>query len=168
MLNPRIEFSAAHLSAFAAQWPCFGDVSGPLAFEWNALGDLVDVEGDAGLDPAGVLALSHDGAALAGLEPNGASDLAWLPVDLPRPSLAPVWGLMARYRAYACQCCGTVQQIQTNHTGPLSGVCGGCNGRALDLPTTGRAPYGGRFPRPLTYAGPPVYEYNPHADPLLI
>ena len=82
------------------------------------------------------------------------------------PPPAPVWGLMAAYRPYACQCCGTVQQIQTNHTGPLSGVCGGCNRRGLDLPTTGHAPYGGRFPRALAYAGGPIqsHEYNPHAE----
>lgn len=166
MTESRIEFTPAHLEAFARRWPCFGEPSGPLAFTFAASGDLIDVEGDAGLDESAVLALSYDAQALAGLEPHREPDLSWLPVDLPRPSLPPVWGLLARWRPYACQCCGTVQQIQTNHTGPLSAVCSGCNGRALELPTTGHAPYAGRFPRPVTYAGPPVdpVEYNPHAS----
>lgn len=79
---------------------------------------------------------------------------------------APVWSLLAASRPYACQCCGTVQHLTTNHTGPLSGVCAGCNARGLDLPTTGHAPYGGRFPRALAYAGPPVTpaEWNDYND----
>ncbi len=162
----RLEFSAAHVEAFARVWPCLGTVSGPLAFEFEASGDLCGVEGDEGLDERAVLALSHDAAALAGLEAHGDVDLGWLPPDLPRPALPPVWSLLAAPRPYACQCCGTVQHLTTNHTGGLSGVCPGCNVRGLDLPTTGRAPYAGRFPRPLTYAGPPVTpaEWNPHND----
>lgn len=70
--------------------------------------------------------------------------------------LTPVYGLRVAYRPYACDCCGTVQPLQTNHTGPLSSVCNGCNSRALELPTVASAPYVGRFPRALSYAGPPV------------
>jgi hypothetical protein len=166
----RITFTPSHLEAFARVWPGFrsdpdSDLA-PLSFEFDSGGDLVDVEGDSGLDESAVLALSHDAQALAGLEARGASDLAWLPPSLPRPALAPVWRLYARSRPYACQCCGHVQPITTNHTGPLSADCPGCNARGLELPTTGHAPYAGHFPRPLTYAGPPVQpdEYNPHAD----
>lgn len=78
---------------------------------------------------------------------------------------APVFGLMVAYRPYACACCGTRQQVQTNHTGPLGLDCKGCNGRGLELPTTGHAPYAGHFPRAHCYAGGPVTEdeHNPHA-----
>lgn len=70
--------------------------------------------------------------------------------------LAPVYSLRVAWRAYACDCCGTVQRLQTNHTGPLSADCPGCNSRGLELPTTGSAPYAGHFPRRVSYAGPPV------------
>lgn len=73
----RVRFAPAALARFARVWPCMGDVSGPLQFEFARNGDLVDVQGDADLDGAAVLALSHDAQRLAGLEPHGPSDLDW-------------------------------------------------------------------------------------------
>lgn len=76
----RVEFSPAHVAAFARRWPCMGEALEPLAFSFDRNGDLCDVAGDSGLEPGGVLALSYDAAHIAGLrvEPDGPPDLAYL------------------------------------------------------------------------------------------
>lgn len=49
------------LRDFASAWPCFGDITGKRLFaSWDSKGDLVDVQGDDGLDGVGVAALLDD------------------------------------------------------------------------------------------------------------
>lgn len=86
----RVEFTESHLVAFARRWPCFGTPGGPLAFAFDRDGDLCDVAGDEGLDPAGVLALSYDAGHIAGvrLEPDGPPSLDYLE-GLPWPLIEP-------------------------------------------------------------------------------
>ena len=54
--------SACQLNRFAAAWPCFGNVrpSQRLFASWDSSGDLVDVQGDDGLNGEGVAALLDD------------------------------------------------------------------------------------------------------------
>lgn len=76
----RVEFTPAHVAAFARRWPCMGEAAEPLAFAFDRDGNLCDVSGDEGLDPAGVLALSYDAQHLAGLrdEETGPPSLDYL------------------------------------------------------------------------------------------
>jgi hypothetical protein len=54
------------VNEWAARWPCFGSATRPLELQFDARnGDLLDVDGDDGLDGAGVVALCQD-ALLAG------------------------------------------------------------------------------------------------------
>lgn len=65
--------STADVRAFAARWPGFGAVRGPVTFEFDRRGDLIDVEGDKGYDESGVRVLSEDAqdyAARQGLLPS--------------------------------------------------------------------------------------------------
>ena len=86
----RVEFSRAHLEAFARRWPCFGEPLEPLAFSFDRNGDLCDVAGDEGLEGAAVLALSYDAQHLAGLrdEADGPPSLDYLE-GLPWPIVEP-------------------------------------------------------------------------------
>lgn len=67
-----VGLSAAALQEFASRWPCMGEQSSPtdfrgavLFFTFDVRGDLVDVQGDDGLDPAAVAALCADARAHA-------------------------------------------------------------------------------------------------------
>lgn len=56
----RVNVSESDVREFARRWPCFGTPRA-LWFEFDRRnGDLVDMSDDSGLDPSGVLALSHD------------------------------------------------------------------------------------------------------------
>ena len=49
------------LRDFASVWPCFGDIEGKRIFAtWDSTGDLVDLQGDDGLNESGVAALLDD------------------------------------------------------------------------------------------------------------
>lgn len=61
----RVTVSADDVAGFARRWPCFGDIRG-LSFTFQrSNGDLVDLHGDHGMDPAGVSALADDAKAYA-------------------------------------------------------------------------------------------------------
>ena len=54
--------STPELMAFASAWPCFGEIArgARLFATWDSSGDLVDLQGDDGLDGQGVAALCDD------------------------------------------------------------------------------------------------------------
>lgn len=68
-----IAVTVADLAEFAAKWPCFGSQVAPINWRGGALlfsfdrrnGDLTDVQGDEGLDAAGVTALAQDALEFA-------------------------------------------------------------------------------------------------------
>jgi len=76
------------------------------------------------------------------------------------------YGLYVAWRPYRCDCCGALNQISTNHTGPLCVPCRSCSWRGardsggkLYRADTGKA-------RPHYYVGPEPHdaERNPHAQ----
>jgi hypothetical protein len=74
------------------------------------------------------------------------------------------FGLLVRYRPYRCDCCGHIDQVQTNHTGSILHVCPGCSWRGA-RDSTGkwyRADIGKH--RPHEYIGPEpgADEVNPY------
>lgn len=60
--NGRCEFLAdtVELAGFGAVWPCFGPIRRDLRFTLDCIGDLIEIDGDAGLDENGVSALISD------------------------------------------------------------------------------------------------------------
>lgn len=54
-----VSFSNAELRRFAERWPCFGHRPDSLSLGFSD-GALVDMEGDAGVDPGAILALADD------------------------------------------------------------------------------------------------------------
>jgi len=55
-----VNISAREVEAFAERWPCFGQPRALWAQFDKRSGDLVDLEGSAGMDSSGVLALLQD------------------------------------------------------------------------------------------------------------
>lgn len=55
-----VNISAQDVEVFAQRWPCFGRCRAIWAQFDKRNGDLVDLEGDAGMDGSGVLALLQD------------------------------------------------------------------------------------------------------------
>lgn len=58
----RVDLTETEVREWARSWPCFGEPRA-LWFEFDREGDLVDAADTEGLDPTGVLALSHDAQA---------------------------------------------------------------------------------------------------------
>lgn len=54
-----VTVSRREVADFARRWPCFGPVR-PLRFTFDEKGDLVGLDGDSGMDGAGVSALAED------------------------------------------------------------------------------------------------------------
>ena len=54
-----VSISAREVQDFARRWPCFGDTRA-IWVQWDLAGNLVDIEGDTGMDESGVLALAAD------------------------------------------------------------------------------------------------------------
>jgi hypothetical protein len=55
-----VNISAREVEDFAARWPCFGSRRAIWAQFEKRNGDLVDLQGDSGMDQSGVLALLQD------------------------------------------------------------------------------------------------------------
>jgi hypothetical protein len=60
-----VSISQDALAEFARKWPCFGNTEGRrVTAEFDSRGDLVDIDGDEGLDGSGMCALLDDVQAL--------------------------------------------------------------------------------------------------------
>lgn len=75
------------------------------------------------------------------------------------------YGLFVAWRPYRCDCCGALNEVSTNHTGPVRHSCPKCSWR-MGRDSDGRlyrADIGKE--RPHYYAGQPPcdHERNPHA-----
>lgn len=77
------------------------------------------------------------------------------------------YGLLVKYRPYRCDCCGTVHDIQTNHTGPTRSLCPNCSWRSGYDSAGNHYRADTQKNRPHVYAGQPATdeERNPYAKP---
>lgn len=77
----------------------------------------------------------------------------------------PVYGLMAKWRPYKCDCCGNVRKISTNHTGPCWPTCPNCSWRSAYDSDGNHYRADTQKNRPQFYVGaaPTNDEINPHA-----